>query len=163
MFLFDGGSDNCIGGIYQELEFCVVEDVVWLYSDQFLVWLCYVYLCYFGQGFEIKVDLFEGFIVEDYIECLKLVFYEVYECNFGYCDELVGIEVVDWYLVVVILVSVVSELMVFGVGDQNFVVLEDGEWQVYFVEFGGFVLCCVVSCYCLILDEIVVGLVIIEE
>ena len=163
MFPLDGESDSRIAGIYQELEARAAEDVARLHSDRSPVWSRYAFLRYLGQGFEIKVDLPEGPIAEDYTERSKLAFHEAYERNFGYRDEAAGIEAVDWYLAAVIPASVDSESAILGVGDQISAVPEDGERQAYFAESGGFVPCRVVSRYRLTPDENVVGPAIIEE
>ena len=163
IFPLDGEGDSRIAEIYRELEDRAAEDVARLHSDRPLVWSRYAYLRYLGQGFEIKVDLPEGPIVEGYVERSKTAFHEAYERNFGYRDEGAGIEAVDWCLAAVIPASVDGGPATLGADHEISAVPEDAERQAYFEESGGFVPCRVINRFRLTPDQKVVGPAIIEE
>ena len=96
MFL-DSDSSADIAAVYAELETMASKDASRLGSGTPKL-SRYAYLRQTGQGFEINVNLPGGNIGADYASRVIESFHDTYERDYGYRDEDLDVEAVDWCL-----------------------------------------------------------------
>lgn len=67
-----------------------------------IVWRRGCSMRYRGQGYELRVDLPDGDIDEDFVAAAKAAFEDAYRANYGYVDSAATIDGIDWHLMAVI-------------------------------------------------------------
>ncbi len=94
----DGAAAE-IERIYGNLRARADADLVRLGAGCAPTWNRYGYLRYRGQGYEIRADLPNGAIDQDFPDAVKAAFHAAYDKAYGYHDPAAEIEAVDWHLV----------------------------------------------------------------
>jgi N-methylhydantoinase A len=154
-----------IADIYEGLEVQAREIVEQLGELGEPKWSRYAYMRYSGQGHELKVDLPEGRITNDYAVAGISAFQETYKRNYGYTQPDTPVEAVDWYLVASIPSSPTppQESIDRGIQSADKSAAEKPARQAYFTEIGGYVECAVVDRYMMTAGMRIIGPAVVEE
>jgi N-methylhydantoinase A len=154
-----------IADIYEGLEVQAREIVEQLGELGEPKWSRYAYMRYSGQGHELKVDLPEGRITNDYAVAGISAFQETYKRNYGYTQPDTPIEAVDWYLVASIPSSPTppQESIDRGMQSADKSAAEKPARQAYFPEIGGYVECAVADRYMMTAGMRIIGPAVVEE
>ena len=99
MDLADPGAGPAIRQVYEGLQARAAADLARLGAGGTPSWSRYGYLRYRGQGYEIRADLPDGPIDEDFPAAVRAAFHDAYDAAYGYHDPAAAIEAVDWHLV----------------------------------------------------------------
>ena len=97
--LSDPSAASTCGQIYSDLGTRVEADLKRLGASGVPNFTRYGYLRYRGQGYEIRTDLPDGQIGENFAAQVTEAFHKAYEKAYGYADPEAAIEAVDWHLV----------------------------------------------------------------
>jgi N-methylhydantoinase A len=159
----DASSIKSVEAVFSELEARLNEELKLVKKTSGEVyWRRGCSMRYRGQGYELRVDLPDGPIDENFISAAQKAFEAAYEANYGYVDKNAKIEGIDWHLMAVI-----------PSGQRAFIRARaeqaaSGEYtptwrRAYFPEVGGFVETPVISRYGMRVGQKVSGPVLIEE
>lgn len=155
-------SSLVIDEIYKHLNEQASADMERLgTSTEETKWTRYAYARYKGQGHELKVNLPNGEITEDYADKVRDSFHKEYEKVYGYQQNDAEVEVVDWHLVATIPSKkrTNDNTNTQNVSNENKISYRDA----YFPSAGGFVKSKVISRYNMVLGERIIGPALIEE
>jgi len=159
----DASSIKSVEAVFSELEARLNEELKLVKKTSGEVyWRRGCSMRYRGQGYELRVDLPDGPIDENFVSAAQKAFEAAYEANYGYVDKNAQIEGIDWHLMAVI-----------PSGQRAFIRARaeqaaSGEYtptwrRAYFPEAGGFVETPVISRYGMRVGQKVSGPVLIEE
>ena len=93
------GAEGAVAEIFAGLEARARGDVARLGVAGEPSWRRTGYLRYAGQGYEIRAELPAGAIDGAWLGAARAAFHAAYEASYGYRDEAVEIEAVDWHLI----------------------------------------------------------------
>jgi N-methylhydantoinase A len=170
-------SSPAIAEVYGELDSRVRNEVPQIDRAEQdgapVEWKRFAYIRYKGQGYEVKIDLPPGKIVEGYAEHISEAFHAAYAGAYGYSQPDNPIEAADWYLTATLPTGLTSgggaDVHGSDGGDggaspaRDDITRDDTTRMAYFHEAGEAIACRIVNRYALAPGDRIAGPAIVEE
>jgi N-methylhydantoinase A len=157
----DGDAAPAIAAIYAELEEQARADLTRLGMDGAPHWSRFAYMRYAGQGYEVRTDLPDGDISDDYASRAMTMFNDAYERQYRYRETSAAIEAVDWYLVASLTTGHDGAASAFVENTDG--AREAGQRRAWFPECGGYCEVPVIDRAAMRIGETLSGPTLIEE